>query len=271
MNYNLYKPGVGPTKELSLRVSVSSLVRVLIKNPSDRRMMIVLERTATLLKDGSNTVVEVRAKPFGGAARILRTELFRELIGDFHFDSDRSFEERDFRIQIHPGSWEKIIELCMEYRHDKIEKLVEFGPARELSEEFSDSLHIKINPSDYDLTPSGLLIDDRLTATKNVNARGYPTKRIYFLFEALVKNREIIDMIMDRQGQSSDQVLRELAYDDARFGGRGRANDILVTYFDKLEEFCRIDKNAIQGFPFEYMGHQLDGNVPVILNKEYSI
>lgn len=267
MKRSPYKSGVGSTKELSLRVSVASLVRVLFKNPSDGNMMIALERTATLIKDRGNSVVMVRAKPFGGAARIHNVRRFKELVGDFRFDSKRSQEEHDFRIQIHPDGWEKVKEVCQEHLNDQYEMPIETGPARELSEEFMDSLLIRICPADYDLTPLGVLIEDRLTATNNINAWGKPTKRIYFLYEAILKNPMMIDMIMNRQGHYSDQDLRELAYNDAVKGGKGRANGILVMYVYELEKLYRTGKNAMDGDPVEYMGHQLDGNVPAILNK----
>ena len=48
MTVNPDEIGVGATDELSLRVSVATLVRVLFKNPSDDELLLALERKATL-------------------------------------------------------------------------------------------------------------------------------------------------------------------------------------------------------------------------------
>src|SRR5918999_609182 len=92
--------GTGATKELSLRVSVATLVRVVFEHPTDGDLMLALERKATLLKTESGHAVEVITQPFGGAIRIRDLKMLRELIGDFHFDSEESRSEKDFRIFI---------------------------------------------------------------------------------------------------------------------------------------------------------------------------
>src|SRR5687767_3589168 len=95
--------GIGATDELSLRVSVATLVRVFFENPRDGHLMLALERKATLLKDESTRNVMVIAQPFGGGIRLLDLKALRDLIGDFHFDSDESRFEQDFRIFIRPS------------------------------------------------------------------------------------------------------------------------------------------------------------------------
>src|SRR5688500_5254820 len=100
--------GVGETEELRLRVSVATLVRVLFENPRGRDVMLALERKATLLQDESGHGVEVIAQPFGGAIRLLDPKALRDLIGDFHFDSEESRSEQDFRIFIRPSAWEGV-------------------------------------------------------------------------------------------------------------------------------------------------------------------
>ena len=52
MTPNPHEIGIGATAELSLRVSVATLVRVLIQNPNDDELMLALERKATLRRDG---------------------------------------------------------------------------------------------------------------------------------------------------------------------------------------------------------------------------
>jgi hypothetical protein len=108
MKPNHHKIGVGATEELSLRVSVASLVSVLFDGPEDRRTMLALERTATLREIEGRPEVTVRAKPFGGGVLLTNPQALKGLIGHFHYDSKRSRRERDFRIQIQPASWEKV-------------------------------------------------------------------------------------------------------------------------------------------------------------------
>jgi hypothetical protein len=59
-----------------------------------------LERKATLREDK----VEVKSQPFGGAIRILDLDTIHDMIGDFHFDSERSRTEQDFRLFIRPST-----------------------------------------------------------------------------------------------------------------------------------------------------------------------
>ena len=94
MTPNHHEIGVGGTAELSLRVSVATLVRVLFKNPKNDEFMLALERKATLRETDNGRVVEVKSQPFGGAIRILELNTVRDLIGDFHFDSEHSRSEQ---------------------------------------------------------------------------------------------------------------------------------------------------------------------------------
>ena len=59
MKPNRDEIGVGPTEDLSLRVSVATLVRVLFENRDDGDLMLALERKATVRKAESGPVVEV--------------------------------------------------------------------------------------------------------------------------------------------------------------------------------------------------------------------
>ena len=99
---------VGATKELTLRVSVASLVEVLFESPDNGRQMLTLERAATLQAGEGRSDIVVTTKPFGGAVRLISPHALKDVIGNFHYDSDRSRQEGDFRIQINPASWQMI-------------------------------------------------------------------------------------------------------------------------------------------------------------------
>jgi hypothetical protein len=121
-----HNPGIGATDELSLRVSVATLVRVLFENSIDGKLMLALERKATLHKGE----VEVKCQPFGGAIRILDLEAVHGLLGDFHFDSERSRAEQDFRIFIRPSAWSVVREFCIQHLSFVANPILETNPMR---------------------------------------------------------------------------------------------------------------------------------------------
>lgn len=256
--------GIGLTEELSLRVSVGVLVKVILTNHVNEKTMLALERTATLRTIENKSVVEVKVKPFGGAVRLLKPDGLKKLIGDFNFDSERSREEGDFRIQINPEQWEKVKEICKE--HLKEEKgILDPSPVRELAEEFEDSLKVSITPDDYNLQPGGMILEDASSDTDNVNARGRPTVRVYYLFDALLKNTKVIKLMIDNSNLYSDIDLQKKANADFRNGGKGRANAILLVDLNELKDFYNSIPMDKRKGSIEYDGHQLDGNIPAFL------
>lgn len=184
MKPNDHEIGVGATEELSLRVSVAALVSVLFRGPEDGRTMLALERTATLRKIEGRPKVTVKAKPFGGGVWLANPQALKGLIGHFHYDSERSRQERDFRIQIQPASWEKVKEICWEHLKETEKGILDSSPERELAEEFEDTLNVRITPDQYRLKLRGIIVEDLPGETDNVRAEGLPTVRIYYVFEA---------------------------------------------------------------------------------------
>jgi hypothetical protein len=270
--------GAGATEELSLRVSVATLVSVLFDGPEDGRTMLALERTATLRPsvgiDGRPEVT-VRAKPFGGGVRITDPGALERLIGQFHYDSQRSRRESDFRIQIHPASWEKVKEICREHLKETEKGILDPSPERELAEEFEDTLHVSITPDQYHAKPRGIILEDLPHETDNVRAPGLPTVRIYYVFEAWIEAPELIRMMLANSRRYSDQDLQNMAWQDARGGGKGRANAILVLGLDDLKDVYQSIPTEGRRGPIRVGGYQLDGNVPAILegvdNPKYQL
>lgn len=256
--------GVGATKDLDLRVSVGTLIRVLFKHPDSGKQVLALERTATLYKNGDGKEVIVRAKPFGGGARILRPDIMRDRIGDFHYDSERSRQEQDFRIMVNAGSWEKVKELCREYDQQEGE-VFEKEPQRELTEEFYDSLKFNLKKEDYLSNPKGIIIKDQIVATGNIHAPGVMTARVYFLYEAQIIEPKVIQLMLNNSLSISNKDLRKMAYDDAANGGKGRANAILALDLSEVQEaYSPIPPERLDE-PVYLEGHRLEGNVPMVL------
>ena len=262
-NHNI---DIGATDELSLRVSAGVLVKVLFENPQNRQSMLAFERTATLREIGGKPEVIVKTKPFGGGIRIINPQALKEHIGNFHYDSERSRQERDFRIFVHPESWEKIKEFCIDMKEMR-EGVLVTSPDRELFEEFNDCLKIKITPEQYNLKYRGIAIEDFPSETDNIHAQGLPTVRIYYIFEAGIESSEIINLMLDSSRQNSDKDLQLIALEEAKHGGKGRANAVFtINTYDLKEFYLSIPNNKLNGLiPFKE--HQLDGNVLAVLDE----
>src|SRR6266851_3269796 len=168
----IFNPGIGATRELSVRVSVATLVRVLFENPRDGDLMLALERKATLHQTENGLRVDVKAQPFGGAIRILDWRALRELIGHVHFDSERSQAEQDFRIFIRPSDWETVREFCIQHLSRVDDPILETDPGRELAEEFADALKISLKPDQYIRQPVATVVEDDPAPTENVHTKG---------------------------------------------------------------------------------------------------
>jgi hypothetical protein len=256
--------GIGTTKEFSLRVSVAAIVAVRFLDPENKKTLLALERTATTHTINEKSEVTVKAKPFGGGARLLNPERLSELINGFNFDSERSLQEKDFRILTNPVSWEKIKEICLQHLKETGNGILDTGPERELEEEFEDSLGIKIRPEDYSLMSIDMIIEDSPVNTKNINAPGSPTVRVYYLYEALIKNPHIINLMLNNSNEYSDDDLAGIANKDYKDGGKGRANAVLVVDLDKLKRFYQSVPVNGQGELLSFEEHLLDGNVPAL-------
>jgi hypothetical protein len=251
----------GATEELSLRVSVAALVRLIFPHPSDGRSMLALERRATLL---SNEVV-IMSQPFGGAVRIQDLNLLQKLVHDFRFDSERSRSEQDFRIFIRPSDWDVVREFCLRHFENGDESVLEISPARELAEELADALNIELRPDQYTSKPLGTVTENDPAATENVNARGCQTVRVYRIFEARILDPALCQLMIANSEHYSNQDLREGAIRDARRGGKGRANALVTLPMKPLMEFYRGLSPEARNAPAIFVNNSLDSNVCAVL------
>ena len=128
MTPNAQEVPIGATDDLSLRVSVATLVRVLFKSPDSDELMLALERRAILRRPASERAVRVKSQPFGGAIRIFDLGAMYDVLGDFHFDSERSRAEQDFRIFIRPSAWSALQEFCLEHIGRENDPILETSP-----------------------------------------------------------------------------------------------------------------------------------------------
>jgi len=256
--------GIGPTSELNLRVSVATLSRVVFPRPGDGAPMLALEHKATLKSGDGKSQVFIKAQPFGGAIRILDINRFQQNFGDFNFDSERSRSEQDFRIFINSKNWEGVRDFCIEKMRQGTSSVLDLDPNRELVEEFDDALGIQLKADQYILKQIGIVLENAPVPTTNVRASGYPTVRIYRVDEVQIQDPDLCKLMMTNSETHHPQVLQSLVRKDARMGGRGRANAMLVAPVEKI-------RAAVLAVPLEERSELLpfddsflDGNVAAL-------
>jgi hypothetical protein len=258
---------IGATDELSLRISVGALVRVLFEHPDDGKWMLALERKATLLDSENGPVVDVKSQPFGGAIQILDPGALQRKIGDFHFDSEESRAEQDFRIFIRPAHWEAVRAFCMRHFNQPNDPVLEADPTRELAEEFEGTLGINLNRDQYIYQTVGMIIEDNPSTTEYIHARGYPTARIYRIFEARVLDPSLASAMIENSERCSEQDLRERALQGSHNGGPGRANAVLTIPFEEIHAFYVSILPDARNKPIWFQNHQLDETVAAVLER----
>jgi hypothetical protein len=257
--------GTGATDALSLRVSVAILVRVLFEHPISGERMLALERKATRHETETVPVVKVKSQPFGGAIRILDLPALQDILSDFHFDSEQSRSEQDFRIFIRPSDWEAVRAFCLEHLAQHSNSMVESEPARELAEEITGSLGIKLRQDQYIAQAVGTIVEDDPSPTEYIYAAGYPTARIYRIFESRILDSSLAAAMIENSATCSDQHLQDLALQDSRHGGYGKANAVLTLPYRELQASYRGIALEARNRPIWFQGHQLDETVAAVL------
>ena len=252
------------TEDSSLRVSVATLNRVIFVHPNGENMMLALERKATVSQDGN---VRVRAQPFGGGVRILDQAHLQTIIGEVRFDSERSEREADFRILISPSKWELVREYSLRHLARQNDMELESLPHRELAEEFAETLGVSLQPYQYTFRPTGFVIENQPTPTDNANVQRQPTVRLYRTFDV-----EIVDTALGRTMLSvnqlySDEELGQLALEDSRNGGRGRANSILMLPLNLVLDSYLALPLDIRHQKIVIENHEIDESVLAILSE----
>ena len=263
--------GHGATKELSLRVSLATLARVLFKHPKTGKNMLDLERKASLYQAPGGEIIEIKSQPFGGAIRIKKLAEMQNIVGDFHFDSARSKSEQDFRIFIRPSRWPRLRDFAIEHLRYGLDPILETGPERELLEEFEDALQIHLHTEQFTSQPVGLVLEEHPSPTMNISAIGFPSVRIYSVHEVKIIDEVVAEMMVENSEVTTDQDLRQLALDDAQGGGRGRANAVLTLPYAEIQAFYQALSLDERIAPVSYQQTLLDGNVLVILDHLSSL
>jgi hypothetical protein len=256
--------GIGPTKDLSLRLSVATLARVVFPDPENGIPMLALEHKASLIS-GQQEQVLVRAQPFGGAVRILDLEPLSSQAGIFNFDSQRSRDEQDFRIFIRPNAWQQVQRYCFQNLGQTENQNLESDITRELEEEFEDTLGIELEPAQYTVEPLRIITENQPTPTANVHAADHPTVRIYRVFQVRVHDPDLCRRMVVNSEMHSQRVLQGMALEDLHKSGAGRANAILAVPEEKIRSAYLSIAPEGRGLPLSFGDTLLEGNVAAVL------
>jgi hypothetical protein len=266
MTPNPYEIGVGPTAELSLRVSVATLVRVLFSNPNNNELMLALERKATLRRTLDGGAVRVKSQPFGGGIRILDLSAVQDVVDDFNFDSERSRGEQDFRIFIRSSAWSSLRDFCLDHIVLDDDLILETSPSRELVEEFAETLSVDLRSDQYVCSPVTTIVENRAISTDNIYVAATPTVRVYRIYEAVITDLFLTDAMLRRGNDLSYQGLCDLAIADALNGGRGKANTVLSLPWERLQGVYRAMLPAERDVPIVFEENRLDSTVAAIMD-----
>jgi hypothetical protein len=252
----------GVAAEQNLRVSVATLNRVVFLHPENESLMLALERKATVSHDGS---VRVRAQPYGGGVRILDQAPLQKIIGQIQFDGERSEREADFRILISPSKWELVKQYCLRHLADQDDMKLESLPHRELVEEFAETLHVSLLPTQYTFRPTGFVIENQPVPTDNANVERHPTVRLYRTFEVEIVDISLCQTMLSANQLYSDEELGRVALADSRNGGRGRANSILILPLNLVLESYLALPLDIRHQKIMIENHRIDESVLAVL------
>jgi len=257
--------GIGATDELSLRVSVATLIRVLFKNPKDGDLLLALERKATFFEEESGQFIVVKAQPFGGAIRVIDPIGLQRMIGEFHFDNQESYSEQDFRLFIRPSAWETVRQFCLQHFTLVNDSVIESNPIRELAEEFASALKVSLQADQYSYRLVETIAEDVPSPTENFYSRGFSTVRIYYIFEAHILDPSLVDVMLMNNARYSDLDLRELALQDFQNGGYGWYSAVLTLPLNQISDTYSFISLEARNHPIWFQNHQLDETVAAIL------
>jgi hypothetical protein len=221
------------TEVKQLRASVATYNRVLFHHPDSGIPMLALERQATVLEDGR---VSVRGQPFGGGIHILNPTPLQRIIGKIQYDSEQSKKEQDFRILIPPSKWELIKEYCLRHLKDEEDIDLETEPDRELTEEFFETIKVKLNPGQYIVQPQGFVIENNPVRSENAYARGQLTVHLYRIYEVQIVDPTLCRIMLTISHLYTDPDVAALAQQDLDNYGKGRFNTILALSVESVRE-----------------------------------
>jgi hypothetical protein len=156
-------------------------------------------------------------------------------------------------------------EFCIQQLSRVDNSILESDPSRELVEEFDDALKINLQPEQYVSQSVATVVEDEATPTENIRAKGIPTVRVYRIFETLITDSVLAQLMIRKSEDHSTQTLRDLAWRDFQNGGKGRANAVLALPLNQIVDFYLSTSAEERDFPVVFQENHLDETVSAIL------
>jgi hypothetical protein len=103
--------------------------------------------------------------------------------------------------------------------------------------------------------------------TGNVHAENQPTVRLYRIFDVCITDTGFVQTVLSHNQRYSNRYLEKLAHENARRGGRGWANALLVTPLEALISFYLAMPEVERNSPARFDGLQLEPNVTTLLDN----
>jgi len=166
---------------------------------------------------------------------------------------------------IPPAKWELIKQYCLQHLADEDNIELEAEPDRELTEEFMETMKVKLSPSQYTVQPLGFVIENNPVRTTNEYARGQLTVHLYRTFRTQITDPVLCRIMLSISQLYSDQALGDLASNDFEQGNRGRMNTILTLSLETVRESYRALAPDIRYQKIIVEDHTLDESVLAVL------
>lgn len=254
-------------EEFNLRVSVAPLARTILLDPESGRIMLVLERKATVTDHARPHTVQVRAQPLGGASQILDPAALRERIGHLHYDGPESAENHDFRIMIRESEWEELRQFVAHCFLHPEHSPFETEPHREVAEELEKTLGLEISPSFFQTRAISPLVQNEPTPGCTPSSGQKQTVRLYHIYTLEITYAPLAGAILRQSRELTDEKLKELARRDLKPGQRdsGWANALLAlpleAFLDEISQLPGgLDESVLQ-----IAGREICENVLAVL------
>jgi hypothetical protein len=258
--------GIGPTEQMSLRISCAVLMRLCFEHPTTGQSLLVLERTASRRRSVSEDQIEVKAKPVGGGVQIFDLAALQAAVGDFRFDSQRSRSEADFRIFIPPEKMETVIDFCLEQFRDSRSPVLDTLPERELLEELHDSLGGSVSMAQFEMKWLKAVVQTVPIPSSSPRARDVKTHHIYTIHQVKVIDPSLAKALVANSQRFSDEDLAQRAWDDIERGGWGRANAVLALPWAALQQAYENIQPSDRSRDQSLFEHILTGSVRHLLD-----
>jgi hypothetical protein len=145
--------------------------------------------------------------------------------------------------------------------------VLESDPTRELAEEFADTLKMTLEAHQFTYKAAGTIVENAPAPTEYLFARDSLTARVYRIFEVQILDSSLTRSMIMNSKSYSDQNLEDLALDDARNGGPGWANSVLVLSVNQVNTFYSATPPEDRNQPVLFQGHRLDETVAAVLEN----